>query len=239
MSTTPRTRIRPSIGPASARPCAISASGPIPSPRRRTGWRGRVRRCRPAQRTSPGAWCGRASSARCTSTGTALPGSNATRSCGFLQRRCAGSLRRPTVPAPPRPRAFSTAFLPGVGARCTGRRSRCSGTRSTFSASLRRVSAEVATAGPSSAWDGRWTVHGPEIKGFTIRALGDDGWRQIPQALRDGTAPDLPRHAIARTLPAIFDGERLVGFRPRHFGVGYVAEFRPPCGHFLALLNPH
>jgi tRNA(Ile)-lysidine synthase len=101
------------------------------------------------------------------------------------------------------------------------------------------VSAEVATAGPSSIWDGRWTLHGPEIQGFTIRALGDDGWRQIPQALRDGTAPDLPRHAIARTLPAIFDGERLVGFRPQHFGVGYVVEFHPPCGHFLALLNPH
>jgi tRNA(Ile)-lysidine synthase len=107
------------------------------------------------------------------------------------------------------------------------------------------VSSEVAVAGPSSLWDGRWKIYGPPIKGLQVRALGDDGWRQILRAeqAEGGTrGPEImprPSHAVARTLPAVFEGDRLVGFVPCAFGLGYVAEFRPTQGHFLALLNPH
>jgi tRNA(Ile)-lysidine synthase len=74
--------------------------------------------------------------------------------------------------------------------------------------------------------------------------LGDDGWRQMlrPSNCDRHPGPEImprPSHAVARALPAVFEGDRLVGFVPCAFGLGYVAEFRPPQGHFLALLNPH
>jgi tRNA(Ile)-lysidine synthase len=107
------------------------------------------------------------------------------------------------------------------------------------------VSKKVEMAGPSSLWDKRWKHYGPHVKGLEIRALGDEGWQQMLSAERDVAttdgSPEKPRpsHAVARALPAVFDGDQLVGFVPCSFGIDYVAELRPPHGHFLALLNPH
>jgi tRNA(Ile)-lysidine synthase len=83
-------------------------------------------------------------------------------------------------------------------------------------------------------WDGRWHLSGPEIDGLTVRALGEDGWRQIGE--KPGGAPP---HALALSLPAVFDGPRLVACA--HFGLGPRHEIRltPPLGPFVAGPNPH
>lgn len=96
------------------------------------------------------------------------------------------------------------------------------------------VAGHHVAAGCGGLWDGRWRVHGRQIEGMTVRALGDDGWRQLPQP-----RPDVPRHAIARTMPAVFDGERLAAFPAIGYGRDVAAELDLPEGHFLALLNPH
>ncbi|MCU4654482.1 tRNA lysidine(34) synthetase TilS [Roseibacterium sp. SDUM158016] len=90
---------------------------------------------------------------------------------------------------------------------------------------------EVPT-GPAQLWDGRWMVHGPEIAGLTLRALGDDGWSQLPEGARATL-----RHAIARTMPAVFGGPDLVACPPLGHGSTAVAEFRPPLGRFVASLK--
>lgn len=55
-------------------------------------------------------------------------------------------------------------------------------------------------------WDTRWrvTVNAP---GLTVRALGPDGWRQLPADAKDGAPHDA---AIAR--PAVFDGAQLQSY---------------------------
>lgn len=81
-------------------------------------------------------------------------------------------------------------------------------------------------------WDGRWHVHGDEITGLTVRALGPGGWQQL------GERPaDAPPHETAITLPAVFDGDRLIAFRPTSFGPAHVVEFRPSRGAFAQSLE--
>lgn len=104
------------------------------------------------------------------------------------------------------------------------------------------VSKIVTRPGPSALWDSRWLIYGPAIAGLEVRALGDEGWKQLPKDLPEGAGSDhklakaRPRHAVARTLPAVFDDERLVAFMPYLFGAPYVAEFRPPAGQFITFL---
>jgi tRNA(Ile)-lysidine synthase len=57
------------------------------------------------------------------------------------------------------------------------------------------------TAQPGDMWDRRFRLTGP---GTEVRALGDDGWSQLPKGNRN-----VPYHA-ARSLPALFDQEVLV-----------------------------
>jgi tRNA(Ile)-lysidine synthase len=76
------------------------------------------------------------------------------------------------------------------------------------------VSADTRTL-----WDGRWRIHGAGRAGVSVRALGDAGWNQLPDP-----RPEAPRHAIARTMPAVFDGERLVACPCVGFGSGITAE---------------
>lgn len=93
--------------------------------------------------------------------------------------------------------------------------------------------AQVENA-PHVKWDGRWALAGPNVAGLTLRALGDDGWQQIPQP-----RPDAPRHAIARTLPAVFEGKTLIVCPGLGIGSGVKARLERQNDHFLALLNPH
>lgn len=53
-------------------------------------------------------------------------------------------------------------------------------------------------------WDNRWRIS-CDVPGLTVRALGPDGWTQLPARAQDGTHHDA---AIAR--PAVFDGPQLV-----------------------------
>jgi tRNA(Ile)-lysidine synthase len=70
---------------------------------------------------------------------------------------------------------------------------------------------------PGAIWDMRWRIDGPASAGHEVRALGEAGWRQIGEK-----PPGTPPFAAALSLPAVFDGERLVA--ALHFGFG------PACG---------
>lgn len=95
------------------------------------------------------------------------------------------------------------------------------------------VDGRTVVAG-GAVWDGRWHLSGHAVDGMTVRALGEDGWRQIPQ--KQG---DTPPHALALSLPAVYDGPRLVACA--HFGFGPPHDLRliPPAGSFVAGENPH
>ncbi|MBY6003244.1 tRNA lysidine(34) synthetase TilS [Salipiger bermudensis] len=67
------------------------------------------------------------------------------------------------------------------------------------------VASLTVAVSETTLWDGRWRVFHPDLKGLTVRALGDDGWRQAATT-RDGRVP----HALALPLPAVWEGDRLV-----------------------------
>lgn len=94
----------------------------------------------------------------------------------------------------------------------------------------------VVPAVAGARWDGLWDLSGPGLTGLTIRALGEDGWNQIADRVPDGA-----RFAACLSLPALFDGERLVACPP--LGVGAAkdlrAAFRPPVASFVAFLKRH
>jgi len=75
-------------------------------------------------------------------------------------------------------------------------------------AALRTAVAEGAL------WDGRWSVHWHEtLPESEIRALGHDGWVQA------GEKPaSAPSYRAARSLPALWQGERLVACSAIGFG---------------------
>lgn len=81
----------------------------------------------------------------------------------------------------------------------------------------------TAGVGDGRLWDGRWWIFRPEFKGLTVRALGEDGWRQLPAEHPDGA----PAHASARSLPAIFDGATLVACDAMGVGPGATAALWP------------
>lgn len=71
-------------------------------------------------------------------------------------------------------------------------------------------------------WDGRWRVSHPTPSGLEIRALGEDGWRQSAERRAGG-----PPHAVARALPAIWDGDRLVACDALGIGPGGTTRLCP------------
>lgn len=72
-------------------------------------------------------------------------------------------------------------------------------------------------------WDGRWRVDHPAYTGLPVRKLGDDGWRLLP-ADRPASAPP---HAVAVTLPAIWDGPRPVACDALGLGPGETTRLCP------------
>ncbi len=59
--------------------------------------------------------------------------------------------------------------------------------------------------GEGLPWDKRWNVIAPRFQGLSIRALGEDGWRQIASR-----RPDSLTYAIARSLPAVWRGDTVL-----------------------------
>lgn len=90
---------------------------------------------------------------------------------------------------------------------------------------------DMARAPDRQLWDGRWLVLGKDIDGLTIRALGPDGWAQLPKDTRS----DL-NFRVAQTLPALFDAARLAAFAPAKFGLEHMLNFNPIAGTFAAYL---
>lgn len=78
-------------------------------------------------------------------------------------------------------------------------------------------------------WDGRWHVEAPGLRGLTIRALGPEGWAQLPRA-------SSPPFHLSRTLPALFEGDRLRAFSAGGFGPGHTVALHPPAGSFVTAL---
>lgn len=79
-----------------------------------------------------------------------------------------------------------------------------------------------STVGTPGLWDQRWRVFHPDMQGLTIRALGDAGWQSFENK-REAT---VPYHA-ARSLPSIWDGNRLVACDALGIGPGKTSQLRP------------
>ncbi len=66
------------------------------------------------------------------------------------------------------------------------------------------VAGTSVTVGDTALWDGRWRVFHPDLRGHTVQALGEEGWRQATPA-REAHVP----HALALCLPSVWQGETL------------------------------
>jgi len=90
----------------------------------------------------------------------------------------------------------------------------------------------VTTAGAATLWDGMWEVAGPAVDGFDVRALGPEGWAQIPEKARAAVPFD-----AARSRPAVFDGTRLVACAALGHGPQHDARLHRPAASFVAFLQ--
>ena len=86
-----------------------------------------------------------------------------------------------------------------------------------------RVTREFAAVAKSVAtgkvWDGRWLVDGPWQEGLEIRALGEEGLRQLD----DWRGANMPRTSLLSS-PSVWMGETLVASPILGFGVGWLAN---------------
>jgi tRNA(Ile)-lysidine synthase len=143
--------------------------------------------------------------------------------------------RRRGIPAPRAPlQALLDRALAGGGGTLHGAQVEVTRTEIEVFREYAAVAGVDVPAEPGHLWDGRWSITCEDVAGMRVRALGDAGWAALP-----APRPDTPRHAIARTLPAIFDGPDLVACPALHHGRGVFAELHMPLGHYVALLNPH
>lgn len=78
---------------------------------------------------------------------------------------------------------------------------------------------EGAVIAPGIAWDGRWQVAAPGYAGCTIRALGEDGWRQVTEK-----PPGGPPFRAALSLPSIWRGDSLLACDALGVGPGNTAR---------------
>jgi tRNA(Ile)-lysidine synthase len=88
------------------------------------------------------------------------------------------------------------------------------------------------TAGEGPPWDGMWQIAGPAVDGLTVRALGPNGWAKIPEK----PGPDIPCE-LGRSLPAVFEGDRLVACAALDHGPPHTVTLIRPAGSFVAFLQ--
>ncbi|MCR8549335.1 tRNA lysidine(34) synthetase TilS [Salipiger sp. P9] len=74
----------------------------------------------------------------------------------------------------------------------------------------------------TALWDGKWRVFHKDLTGLEIRALGDEGWLQAGAAREGG-----PSHPVARGLPAVWEGGRLVACDALGIGPGETTQLWP------------
>nr|WP_229754888.1 tRNA lysidine(34) synthetase TilS [Mameliella alba] len=79
--------------------------------------------------------------------------------------------------------------------------------------------AEATAIAPGVTWDGRWQVTTPDHAGRTIRALGEDGWRQVAE-----TPPCAPPFRAALSLPSIWQDDTLLACDALGVGPGNTAR---------------
>ena len=90
---------------------------------------------------------------------------------------------------------------------------------------FREYKAVADLRAPMGLWDGRWRVFAPafrDLPGVEVRALGENGWRQV--ADKPGTAPP---HVSARSLPALWQGDALLACDALAFGPGATTRLWP------------
>ena len=90
----------------------------------------------------------------------------------------------------------------------------------------------VVAAGPGASWDGQWHMASGPDDGRVLRALGPDGWAQIPEKPRDA-----PPYDAAQSLPAVFDQGNLVACPALQFGPPCDLRLRRPAASFVAFLQ--
>mgnify|MGYP001068658095 FL=1 len=81
-------------------------------------------------------------------------------------------------------------------------------------------------------WDGVWRFSGEDIAGYTVHALGRNGWRQIPEEQRQ-----IMPHGAALSLPAVFDGDELIACAALGHGVGHNVSLCRAAPSFNAFLQ--
>ncbi len=79
--------------------------------------------------------------------------------------------------------------------------------------------AQRAVITPGGTWDGRWQVTAPDCAGCTIRALGEDGWRQVAEK-----PPGTPPFRAALSLPSIWRNDTLLACDALGIGPGNTAR---------------
>lgn len=97
---------------------------------------------------------------------------------------------------------------------------------------LRAVKDEVK--GIDSVWDHRWRISGPENKGLTVRALGDEGLRHCPNWRETGRA-----RASLLASPAVWDRDHLVAAPLATKAEGWAADLIHPANHFMRTIISH
>jgi tRNA(Ile)-lysidine synthase len=114
------------------------------------------------------------------------------------------------------------SLLSGGNATLNGCEIRCGRTRLHLFREYKAVQDLSAPVTESGEWDTRWCLHHDERPHLTVRALGEEGWRQVPEK-----PPGSPPHVSARSLPALWEGDRLVACRALGFGPAHPLRLRP------------
>ncbi|WP_425100447.1 tRNA lysidine(34) synthetase TilS [Tropicibacter sp. S64] len=99
---------------------------------------------------------------------------------------------------------------------------RCEKTQVHVFREYRAVRDRIEPADGETLWDDRWRVFPQDMRRLSVRALGDAGWQQIPVR-----TPGTPPHLTARSLPSLWDGNKLVACAAMGFGPTHAVQLLP------------